>query len=60
MNAITITEALIFNAGAIVFSAGVLWTKVNNLEKKIDQHATHPERLAKLETKVESIENSLQ
>lgn len=57
---ITITEAITINAGAIIFSAGVLWTKVNNLEKKIDQHATHPERIARVETELQNIKNSIE
>ena len=55
----TLTEAMMTNAAAIIFSAGVLWTKVNNVEKKLDEIKDHPERIATLETEVKNIKREL-
>jgi len=37
----------------VVFSAGIIWNKVNVLEKKIDRFEDHAERITVVETKLE-------
>lgn len=60
MGQITLTEVMLINLAGIIFSAGVLWTKVNNVEKKLDQHAEHPERLARVETELQNLKNLME
>lgn len=40
----------------IVFSAGILWNKVNRIEKKINKLDEHGEAIAVLKEKVKAIE----
>lgn len=48
------------NLGAIIFAAGILYNKVNNLEKKIDKVDLHAEKIATMEAQLNSIEKQLQ
>lgn len=47
------------NLGAIIFAAGILYNKVNNVEKKIDKVDQHAERIASHEARITSLENKL-
>lgn len=44
------------NLSAIIFAAGILYNKVNTLEKKIDKVDAHAERIASIEGRVISLE----
>lgn len=39
---------------AVIFAAGVLYNKVNNLEKELKKHEDHAERLTRVETLLKS------
>lgn len=49
----------IFTLATIIFSAGILWNKVNRIDKKIEKVDQHEKKIAVLETKVTNLENQL-
>lgn len=57
----TISEAIAAQAGSIIFAAGIVWNKLNNIEKRLAEHITrhqdHPERLAEIETEIKNLKN---
>jgi len=58
---ITTSEAILFQAGSIIFAAGMVWGKLNHISSKLDEHIKrhqdHPERLAEIETEIKNLKN---
>ena len=58
---ITISEAMLLQGASVVFAAGIVWSKLNAMDKRLQEHITahrsHPERLAKIEEKLKNLEN---
>lgn len=57
----TISEAIAAQAASIIFGAGIVWNKLNTIEKRLSEHITrhqdHPERLAEIETEIKNLKN---
>lgn len=57
----TISEAIVAQAASIIFGAGIVWNKLNTIEKRLSEHITrhqdHPERLAEIETEIKNLKN---
>ena len=60
--AVTLSEAIIIQGASVVFAAGIVWNKLNNIEKRLAEHITrhedHPERPAKIETELKNLKKA--
>lgn len=45
----------IITIATVIFSAGIVYGKIKNLEKKLDEMNDHAERLTALETKLQTL-----
>lgn len=58
----TIPDAILFQSVSVIFAAGIVWNKLNNIEKRLAEHITkhedHPERLAKIETELKNLKKA--
>lgn len=59
---ITISEAMLLQGASVVFAAGIVWSKLNSMDRRLQEHIRahedHPERLAKAEEKIRNLEKS--
>lgn len=53
------SEAVILNIAAIVFAAGILYSKVSAVEKKVDKIDSHSEKIAQHEARINNLEKQL-
>lgn len=56
---IALISALVFQSLAIVWGASNLWTRVDLIERQMVMGASQPERIIRLETKVDGLASSL-
>jgi len=52
----TIETSLLINIGTIVFAAGVLYSKVSTLEKKVERMEDHGEKIAAMDAHLKAIQ----
>lgn len=56
---IALIIAIIFQTGGIVWWGATASERLNTLERKADAAATQPERLARVETKLEAVQDGI-
>ena len=58
----TIPDAILFQSVSVIFAAGALWSKLNSISSKLDEHIKkhedHHERLAKIETELKNLKKA--
>ena len=56
----TIAEGVLINLSSIVFAAGILYARVNSIEKRLDRMDTHGEAIARMQTDIDNIKKRIQ